>query len=79
VVTLIGIELGYLLGGTFIIEQLFALPGLGRLLINAISQREYALVQGAVLFIALNFVIINLVVDLIYSVIDPRISYGSSN
>jgi len=79
VVTLIGIEMGYLLGGTFIIEQLFALPGLGRLLVNAISQREYALVQGAVLFIALNFVIINLIVDVIYSVIDPRISYGSHN
>ncbi len=79
VVTLIGIEMGYLLGGTFIVEQLFSLPGLGRLVVNAISQREYALVQGAVLFIALNFVIINLVVDLIYSVIDPRISYGSHN
>jgi peptide/nickel transport system permease protein len=79
VVTLIGIEMGYLLGGTFIIEQLFALPGLGRLLVNAISQREYALVQGAVLFIALNFVIINLVVDFIYSIIDPRISYDSHN
>ncbi len=77
VVTLIGIEMGYLLGGTFIVEQLFALPGLGRLVVNAISQREYALVQGAVLFIALNFVIINLIVDFIYSVIDPRISYGS--
>ena len=79
VVTLIGIEMGYLLGGTFIVEQLFALPGLGRLLVNAISQREYALVQGVVLFIALNFVIINLIVDVIYSVIDPRISYDSHN
>lgn len=77
VVTLIGIEMGYLLGGTFIVEQLFALPGLGRLLVNAISQREYALVQGSVLFIAINFVIINLIVDVIYSAIDPRISYGS--
>jgi peptide/nickel transport system permease protein len=76
VVTLIGIEMGYLLGGTFIVEQIFALPGLGRLLINAISQREYALVQGTVLFIALNFVLINLLVDLIYAAIDPRISYG---
>ena len=46
-------------------------------MVNAISQREYAVVQGAVLFIALNFVIINLIVDFIYSVIDPRISYGS--
>lgn len=77
VVTLIGIEMGYLLGGTFIVEQLFALPGLGRLVVNAISQREYALVQGAVLFVSFNFVIINILVDLIYAAIDPRISYGS--
>ena len=75
VVTLIGIEMGYLLGGAFIVEQIFALPGLGRLLINAISQRDYALVQGAALFIALNFVLINLLVDLVYAAIDPRISY----
>jgi peptide/nickel transport system permease protein len=78
VVTLIGIEMGYLLGGTFIVEQLFALPGIGRLAVNAISQREYALVQGVTLFIALNFVIINLLVDLLYAAIDPRISYDSS-
>jgi peptide/nickel transport system permease protein len=76
VVTLIGIEMGYLLGGAFIVEQIFALPGLGRLTINAISQREYALVQGVTLFIALNFVVINLVVDLVYAAIDPRISYA---
>lgn len=76
VVTLVGIEMGYLLGGTFIVEQIFALPGIGRLLINAISQREYALVQGTVLFMALNFVVINLLVDLVYALIDPRISYG---
>lgn len=78
VVTLIGIEIGYLLGGTFIVEQIFALPGLGRLTVNAISQREYALVQGVTLFIALNFVIINLLVDLVYSAIDPRIAYDRS-
>lgn len=76
VVTLIGIEMGYLLGGAFIVEQIFALPGLGRLLINAISQRDYALVQGTVLFMALNFVAINLLIDMIYAAIDPRISYG---
>jgi peptide/nickel transport system permease protein len=78
VITLIGIEMGYLLGGTFIVEQLFALPGLGRLVVNAISEREYALVQGATLFIALNFVVINLGIDLVYAIIDPRISYGSN-
>ena len=75
VITLIGVEMGYLLGGAFIVEQIFALPGIGRLTVNAISQREYALVQGVTLFIALNFVIINLVVDLLYAAIDPRISY----
>ena len=77
VVTLTGVELGYLLGGAVIIEQIFALPGLGRLALNAISQRDYALIQGATLFIAVNFVMINLVVDLVYAVVDPRISYGS--
>lgn len=76
VITLVGVEMGYLLGGTFIVEQLFSLPGLGRLMINAISQREYALVQGATLFIAFNFVLINLIVDLIYTAVDPRISYA---
>jgi peptide/nickel transport system permease protein len=79
VVTLVGIQMGYLLGGTFIVEQIFALPGLGRLTVNAISQREYALVQGATLFIAFNFVVINLLVDLVYAAIDPRVSYGKAN
>jgi peptide/nickel transport system permease protein len=77
IITLIGVQMGYLFGGTFIVEQVFALPGLGRLLVNAISQREYALVQGVTLFIALSFLVINLVVDLIYAVVDPRISYAS--
>ena len=75
VVTLLGVEIGYLLGGAFIVEQLFALPGLGRLTVNAVSQREYALVQGAAVFIAANVVLINLLVDLLYAVIDPRITY----
>jgi peptide/nickel transport system permease protein len=75
VVTLIGIEFGYLLGGAFITEQIFALPGIGRLAINAISQREYALVQGIALFIVFNFIVINFMVDMIYGLIDPRVSY----
>lgn len=78
VVTLIGVEIGYLLGGAFIVEQIFALPGLGRLIINAVSQREYALVQGASLFIALNVLVINLLVDLLYASLDPRISYDDN-
>jgi peptide/nickel transport system permease protein len=77
VVTLTGIELGYLLGGTVIIEQIFALPGLGRLTLNAIAQRDYALIQGATLFIACVVVLVNLLVDLGYAAIDPRISYGN--
>ncbi|HEX7022074.1 MAG TPA: ABC transporter permease [Trueperaceae bacterium] len=76
VITLIGIEIGYLLGGAFIVEEIFALPGLGRLTVNAVSQREYALVQGTALFIALGVIVINLLVDLLYAALDPRISYG---
>jgi peptide/nickel transport system permease protein len=73
VVTLCGVEFGYLLGGAVLVEQIFALPGLGRLVLEAILQRDYALVQGAVLFIALNFMIVNLAVDLAYVALDPRV------
>lgn len=79
VMTLTGIELGYLLGGAVIIEQVFALPGLGRLTLNAIAQRDYALVQGATLFIAFVVVIINILVDIGYAALDPRISYGDNH
>lgn len=73
VITLSGIEFGYLLGGAVIVEQIFALPGLGRMVLDAILQRDYALVQGIVLFIAFNFMIVNLLVDLTYFALDPRI------
>ena len=76
VVTLCGVEFGYLLGGAVIVEQIYALPGLGRLTLDAISQRDYALVEGAVLFIAFNFLIVNLLVDLTYAALDPRIRLG---
>lgn len=76
VVTLSGVEFGYLLGGAVIVEQIFALPGLGRLVLDAISQRDYALVQGTVLFIAFNFLLVNLLVDLVYVALDPRIRLG---
>ncbi len=76
VVTLSGIEFGYLLGGAVIVEQIYALPGLGRLVLDAIQQRDYALVQGAVLFIAFNFMVVNLLVDLAYFALDPRIRVG---
>jgi peptide/nickel transport system permease protein len=76
IVTIVGVEIGYLLGGTVIVEEIFALPGIGRLLFNAISQRDYALVQGMALFIAFNFVVINLLTDFLYVLLDPRISYA---
>lgn len=76
VVTLSGVEFGYLLGGAVLVEQIYALPGLGRMVLDAILQRDYALVQGSVLFIALNFMIVNLFVDLAYVALDPRIRLG---
>jgi len=77
VVTLSGVEFGYLLGGAVIVEQIFALPGLGRLVLDAITHRDDALVEGAVLFIAFNFLVVNLLVDLTYVALDPRIRLGS--
>lgn len=73
VITLLGIHVGYLLGGTVIVEEIFSLPGIGRLALNAIYQRDYPTVQGTVLFIAVAFVLVNLLTDLAYSLIDPRI------
>lgn len=78
VVTLSGVEFGYLLGGAVIVEEIFALPGIGRLVLDAINQRDYALVQGTVLFIAFNFLVVNLIVDLTYAALDPRIRLGRS-
>ncbi len=72
IVTITGIQFGYLLGGTVIIEQIFALPGLGRLLFTSITNRDYAVVQSSVLVIAAGFVLVNLIVDLLYRFIDPR-------
>lgn len=75
VITLVGVEMGYLLGGAIVVEEVYALPGVGRLLLNGISQRDYAVVQGAVVFIAFNFVLINLLADLAYAFVNPRIRY----
>jgi peptide/nickel transport system permease protein len=75
VITLVGVEMGYLLGGAIVVEEVYALPGVGRLLLNGISQRDYAVVQGAVVFIAFNFVVINLLADLAYAFVNPRIRY----
>jgi ABC-type dipeptide/oligopeptide/nickel transport system permease component len=76
VVTVIGLQVGTLLGGAIIAETIFAWPGIGRLLIQAINQRDYPLVQGIVLLAALIVSLINLLVDLLYGAINPRVRYG---
>ncbi len=75
VITVVGFYTGYLLGGTVVIEEVFALPGMGRLTLNAIAQRDYPMIQGIVLVVATLFVLINLAVDLLYGLLDPRIRY----
>jgi peptide/nickel transport system permease protein len=76
VVTVIGLQVGTLLGGAVLAETIFAWPGIGRLLIQAISQRDYPLVQGIVLITALIVSLINLGVDLLYGAINPRVRYS---
>jgi ABC-type dipeptide/oligopeptide/nickel transport system permease component len=73
VVTITGIQFGYMLGGAIIIEQVFSLPGLGRLFLYGIYQRDFPLVQGGVVFIAIVFSLVNFLVDVLYSVINPKI------
>ena len=68
-----GLQFGYLLGGAVVVEQIFSLPGIGRQVLMGIQQKEYALVQSTVLVIAASFVIINLLTDLLYRAIDPRV------
>ncbi len=75
IVTVLGFNAGYLLGGAIVIEEVFALPGMGRLALYAIFQRDYPLLQGIVLVISFLFVLINLLTDLLYAFIDPRIRY----
>ena len=74
--TLIGLILGHLLGGIAVLETVFTLPGLGRLLVDSIFARDYPVIQGCLLFTAFVYVIVNLVVDLCYPLFDPRIALG---
>jgi peptide/nickel transport system permease protein len=73
ILTITGIQLATILGGVIVVEVVFAWPGLGRLVYNAVAARDYPVIQGAVLLIAALFLLINLVVDLLYAVVDPRI------
>ena len=76
IVTLVGTELGYMLTGSMLIEKVFAIPGIGKLAVDGMMNRDLPLLQGTVVYIALVFVIVNLVVDISYAFIDPRIRYG---
>lgn len=73
IVTVTGIQFGVLLGGAIVIENLFALPGVGRLVVTAISTRDYVVVQGGVLVVACLFIVVNLITDLVHSLVDPRV------
>jgi peptide/nickel transport system permease protein len=73
IVTMTGLQFGYLLGGAVVVEQVFSIPGIGRQVLLGIQQKEYALVQSTVLVIAMAFVVVNLLTDLLYRAIDPRV------
>ena len=75
-VTVTGINIGRLIGGTVIVESIFALPGIGRLLLGAIYTRDLVILQGVVLFVACGYVLMNFVVDMLYAILDPRIRHG---
>jgi peptide/nickel transport system permease protein len=75
-ITVTGINIGRLIGGTVIVESIFALPGIGRLLLGAIYTRDLIILQGVVLFVALGYVLMNFIVDMLYAVLDPRIRHG---
>jgi peptide/nickel transport system permease protein len=76
VITVAGVSVGILLGGAVVIEQVFSLPGVGRLIIGAIQRRDYPVIQGGLLLTATIFVLVNLLVDLLYAAVDPRVRYG---
>jgi ABC-type dipeptide/oligopeptide/nickel transport system permease component len=78
-VTVLGLQIGYLLSGAVIIEVIFALPGMGRLALNSLASRDYEVVTGVVLIMAVIFVVINLGVDVVHSVLDPRIRLAGSD
>jgi peptide/nickel transport system permease protein len=77
-VTVTGINIGRLMGGTVIVESIFALPGIGRLLLGSIYTRDLIILQGVVLCVAVGYVLINFIVDMLYAMLDPRIRYGHS-
>jgi ABC-type dipeptide/oligopeptide/nickel transport system permease component len=77
IITVLGIQFGHLLGGAVIVESVFAWPGVGRLVLQAVLNRDYLVVQGTLLLLVISFIVINLIVDLLYGLLDPRIRLSS--
>jgi len=75
VVTMMGLQFGFLLGGSIVVETVFNWPGVGRLLVDAVTMRDYPVIQALVLLFSLEFILINLIVDLLYGFINPTIRY----
>jgi len=73
VITVIGMDFGWLLGGTAVIETVFGIPGIGRLIVYSITNRDYPVIQGAILYVAVIYMVVNLLVDVLILYIDPRI------
>ena len=73
IITIVGIQFGFLLGGSILTESVFSIPGVGRLAVDAIKARDYPILQGAVVYIAISYVFINLLVDMLYAWVDPRL------
>jgi ABC-type dipeptide/oligopeptide/nickel transport system permease component len=78
VITVIGLQIGSLLGGAVLVEIVFSWPGMGELIINGITQRDYPVVQASVLVVAMIFIVVNIIVDVLYAVVDPRVRHGLS-
>jgi ABC-type dipeptide/oligopeptide/nickel transport system permease component len=77
-VTILGMQIGWMVGGTVLVESIFGLPGIGNYAVTAVLQKDLPAVVGVVLFVGLIFVIVNLVVDLLYVVLDPKIRTGAT-
>ena len=75
---MVGLNFGYLLNGSVVVETIFGWPGIGRLTVDSINMRDYMMVQGCIVFVAVLFVVINLLVDISYRYIDPRIRYEAA-
>ncbi|MGB3915331.1 MAG: ABC transporter permease, partial [Dethiobacteria bacterium] len=76
VITVVGMQIGFLLSGAVLVEIVFGWPGIGTLMVNGILARDFPLVQGTILFVATTYVFVNLIVDIVYAFLDPRISYN---